>query len=310
MLMTAHVAYPALDPEPNVPATLSKTILTDLLRAQMGFEGVVVTDCMNMHAIAHNFEPRVSHVRAIDAGVDLLLTHMWDLAYNAIKEAVREGALSEGRVNEAAARVLAAKARIVGESLNRPASLDLAALRGGIAIDAHRAVADRVATAATTLVRGSLSPMPERPLIIATRMARRFGPSVDAQLRSALARIGWENADVLMVDPTPDASQVRKALEQARAARWVALLHFNKVESFDPEAVGVSAELADLAATIAGAEVPVTIVSLGSPYALTRFGSAAATLCAYSTSDAALSSVLHILRGDTAAHGKLPVSLQ
>ncbi len=309
MLMTAHVAYPALDPEPDVPATLSKPILTDLLRERMGFRGVVVTDCMNMHAIAHNYEPRVSHVRAVDAGVDLLLTHVWELAYDAIKAALRDGALAERRVSQSAARVLSAKARIFGESLNRPASRDLGMLRRAIAVEAHRAVAERIASAATTLVGGGLASLPQRPLIIATRMARRFGPSVDAQLRGALAGIGWENAEVLMVDPTPDASQVRKAVDQARAAHWAALLHFNRVESFDPDAVGVSAELAELASMLAGTGVPLTVVSLGSPYVLSRFAAATATLCSYSTSDPALLSVLRVLRGDVVPRGRLPVTL-
>jgi hypothetical protein len=146
-------------------------------------------------------------------------------------------------------------------------------------------------------------------LIIATRMARRFGPSVDVQLRAALAAIGWEDADVLMVDPTPDASQVRKAVDQARAAHWATLLHFNRVESFDPEAVGATSALADLAASVSGAGVPLVVVSLGSPYVLPRFASAATTLCAYSTSTSALLTVLHVLRGDIAAGGTLPVSL-
>jgi beta-N-acetylhexosaminidase len=205
--------------------------------------------------------------------------------------------------------VLAAKARIFGRSLSRPASRDLRALHRDVGVDAHRAVAEGVADAATTLVRGMLAPISQRPLVIATRMARRFGPSVDAQLRAALASIGWESADVLIVDPTPDVSQVRKAVEQARAARWAALLHFNKVESFDPDAVGISAELAELAATVAATAVPLAVVSLGSPYVLTRFSTATATLCAYSTCDPALLSVLHVLRGDVAARGTLPVSL-
>ena len=72
MLMTAHVAYPALDPTPGLPATLSRPILTDLLRGEMGFRGAVVTDCMNMHAIAHNFEVHDSALRTVLAGCDLL----------------------------------------------------------------------------------------------------------------------------------------------------------------------------------------------------------------------------------------------
>src|SRR5579884_428521 len=63
MLMTAHVAYPALDDTPGLPATLSRAILTDLLRGELGFRGAVVTDCMNMHAVAHHFEARASAVQ-------------------------------------------------------------------------------------------------------------------------------------------------------------------------------------------------------------------------------------------------------
>ncbi|MDB5058527.1 MAG: hypothetical protein JWO59_1999, partial [Chloroflexi bacterium] len=86
--------------------------------------------------------------------------------------------------------------------------------------------------------------------------------------------------------------------------------HFNRVASFDPEAVSASDELADLAATVSAAGVAFTVASLGSPYVLPRFAAASATLCTYSTCDAALHAVLHVLRGDTKAPGKLPVELQ
>jgi hypothetical protein len=141
-------------------------------------------------------------------------------------------------------------------------------------------------------------------------MARRFGPSVDAQLRAALAAVGWDNADVLMVDPTPDTLQVRKAVDQARASGWAALLHFNRVASFDPEAVAASDALAELASAINAAGVPLMVASLGSPYILPRFSAASSTLCTYSTCDASLHAILRVLRGDTSALGTLPVVLQ
>ncbi|MDB5056653.1 MAG: beta-glucosidase [Chloroflexi bacterium] len=310
MLMTSHVAYPALDPAPDQPATLSRPILTDLLRNEMGYQGVVVTDCMNMYSIAHNFEPRESHVQAVAAGCDLLLTHVWDLAFDALKTAVREGTLAEEQIACAAQRVRKIKVQIFGESMSRPASLDLQTVSAAVGSPESAQVAKRIATGSVTVVRGTLTSPGDRPLIIATRMARRFGPSVDSQLRTALAAIGWENANVLMVDPTPDTSQVRKAVEQARIAHWAALLHFNRVASFDPEAVSASDELADLAATVSAAGVAITVASLGSPYVLPRFAAASATLCTYSTCDAALHAVLHVLRGDTRAPGTLPVELQ
>jgi beta-N-acetylhexosaminidase len=310
MLMTAHVAYPALDPIPDRPATLSMPILTDLLREKMGYQGAVVTDCMNMYAIAHNYDPRDSHVQAVAAGSDLLLTDVWEIAFEALKAAVRDGAISEERIARAAGRVARLKIQIFGQGMNRPASVDPRAAKAAVGTPANAEVAKTIAARSVTLVRGSLIPPSARPLLIATRMARRFGPSVDAQLRAALAAVVWDNADVLMVDPTPDTLQVRKAVDQARASGWAALLHFNRVASFDPEAVAASDALAELASAINAAGVPLMVASLGSPYILPRFSAASSTLCTYSTCDASLHAILRVLRGDSSALGTLPVVLQ
>jgi hypothetical protein len=146
-------------------------------------------------------------------------------------------------------------------------------------------------------------------------MARRFGPPVEAQLRAALGAVGWSTPDVLMLDPIPDASQVQKAVEQARASQWVALLHFNRVQSFDPDGVRVTPELMSLAACVADTGVPMAFVSMGSPYALPQFAQdrpadqAPARLCSYSACDASLRATLRVLMGTMRATGRLPVQL-
>jgi nucleotide-binding universal stress UspA family protein len=243
------------------------------------------------------------------AGCDLLLTHLWDLSFDTLKNAVWGGTLAEERVIEASDRVRAAKARIFGPELRRPDALDAPAAMHAVGTQAHAAVADRIAAAAVTLVHGTAIAPGARPLLVATRMARRFGQSVDAQLRTALDALGWKDAEVLMVDPVPDTTQIRMAVDRARAAGWAALLHFNRVESFDPEAVSASDALADLAAAAGAAGIPVTVVSLGSPYVLSRFTTAASTYCTYSSCNAALNAILRVLRGDAAAPGSLPVAL-
>ena len=308
MLMTAHVAYPALDPT-GMPGTLSRPIMTDLLRGELGFQGAVVTDCMNMHAVAHTFEARESTVLTVLAGCDLVLTHQWDLAHEALRSALRAGTLPEARLREAADRVLAIKARIFGQDLAQPAPIDPRQAEAAVASPTHVAVAERIAAASVTLLRGRLTAPGERPLIIATRMARRFGPSVETQMRAALAVVGWDSAQVLMVDPTPDEPQIRKAIREAQTAHWAALLHFNQVASFDPDAVLVSGALVDLARQIGGSGVPLAVASLGSPYVLAPFAGASALLCAYSTADASLQATLRVLRGTAEAHGRLPVTV-
>jgi NaMN:DMB phosphoribosyltransferase len=212
-------------------------------------------------------------------------------------------------VREAADRVLASKARIFGPTLAQPLAIDPAAAVAAVGTPAHAAVAQQIAGASITLLEGRLSPLPARPLIIATRMGRRFGPSVETQLRAALAALGWDNVDLLMIDPTPDSVQMQQAIDTARAAGWAALLHFNQVASFDPEAVLASSKLAELARGIGAAGVPLAIVSMGSPYVLPPFLGAGAVLCSYSTCDASVQATLRVLSGRAEARGHLPVTL-
>jgi beta-N-acetylhexosaminidase len=307
--MTAHVAYPALDPAPGTPATLSHPIMTDLLRGKLGFQGVVVTDCMNMHSVAHNFDAREAAVRSVQAGCDLVLTDQWDLVHEALMRAVLEGELAVTRLHEASDRVRAVKARIFGPDLTRPRPIEPMSAQEAVGTAAHLQISEQIAAASITLVDGALTPPTGRPLILATRMARRFGPPVEAQLRAALEATGWNTADVLMLDPVPDGSQVQKAVEHARTAEWVALLHFNRVLSFDPDGVCVTPELMSLASSIADTDVPLAFVSMGSPYALPPSSQASARLCSYSTCDASLRATLRVLMGTNEAVGRLPVQL-
>jgi beta-N-acetylhexosaminidase len=309
LLMTAHVAFPALDEAAGVPATLSHPILTDLLRDELGFDGAVVTDCMNMHAIAANFDGREAAVRSVGAGCDLVLTDDWDGAFEALRRAVRTGKLSLERVREAAERVRKVKSLLFGDELRHPDAVSPEGAQVRVGTPENAEVARRIAAASVTLVSGSIRPPTRRPLILATRMARRFGPIVEVQLRAALSSLGWPNADVMMLDPTPDNAQILAARERAEASGWVALIHFNRVQSFDPEAVETADQLVRLATVLAGAGVAPIVVSMGSPYALPLFKSSGALVCGYSTCDASLRATLEVLMGRSVASGSVPVEL-
>ncbi|HZS94708.1 MAG TPA: hypothetical protein VFA78_07915, partial [Chloroflexota bacterium] len=249
-------------------------------------------------------------VESVLAGNDLVLTDRWEASHEALTRAVLEGHLSETRLREAADRVRAVKQLIFGPALARPNLVDVDAAQATVKTHDHTRVAERIGAASITLVDGALTPPSGRPLIIATRMARRFGAPVEAELRAGLAAAGWTDVDVLMVDPFPDSEQADRATRLAREAGWAALLHFNRVQSFDPESVLTSDELISLAESVTGAGVPLAVVSMGSPYALPLFVSATARLCSYSTCDASLYATLQVLRGTVAPAGQLPVSLQ
>ena len=94
-VMTGHLSIPALEPDPNTPATFSSNILTGVLRKELGYQGLVVTDAMDMGGITVRFAPGEAAVRAFAAGADaLLMPPVPDAAFEALQEAVKSGRIS------------------------------------------------------------------------------------------------------------------------------------------------------------------------------------------------------------------------
>src|SRR5580700_7678173 len=157
-IMTAHIAVPALAP-PDLPATLSPAILTDLLRKQLGFTGLVVTDALEMGGIAKGYSAGEASVRALEAGADtLLMPADPDQAINAVMAAIASGRLTRLRIETSVLKILAAKEKV---GLDRKRFVDLEAI--GDVIDSPEAneKAQEIADHAVTLVRngGNLIPL-------------------------------------------------------------------------------------------------------------------------------------------------------
>ncbi|WP_339177676.1 beta-N-acetylhexosaminidase [Paenibacillus sp. FSL R5-0701] len=117
-IMTAHVMFPSIEPEP-IPATLSHKVLSGLLREEMGFEGIIITDCLEMHAISKPYGVAEAAVRAVEAGADLILvSHTLQdqvAALEAIVEAVRTGRISEEVIHQAVERIMTWKRKRCGQ---------------------------------------------------------------------------------------------------------------------------------------------------------------------------------------------------
>ena len=108
-VMVSHATAPALD-EDNVPSSLSKKVITDILRGELGFEGVVITDALDMTAITEYYTTEEAAVMALEAGADMLLMpDDFEKAYNAVLAAVQDGTISEERINESLDRIYRVK---------------------------------------------------------------------------------------------------------------------------------------------------------------------------------------------------------
>ena len=112
MIMVGHISVPSITDD-HTPASLSSEVIQDILRDELGFEGLVVTDALNMGAIQNSYGSAEAAVKAVQAGVDLLLMPAdFNSAYNGIISAVKTGKITEERLDESVVRIIQAKLRL------------------------------------------------------------------------------------------------------------------------------------------------------------------------------------------------------
>ncbi len=191
--MVAHVVVPALDSDPNHVATISPAIVTGVLKQQLGFKGMVVTDALNMRALTKLFPeggPAAAGraaVEAVKAGDDvLILPPDLDGAYNGLLQAVRSGEIPESRIDESVLKILRAKASV---GLNKSTQVDIDAVNRIVASPASQAKAQEIADEAVALVRDNHRVLPLKATIQGTNPPQNSYPSTAENLASTLVLI-------------------------------------------------------------------------------------------------------------------------
>ena len=289
-IMTAHIVYPAFDTDR--PATLSPTILTNLLRKELGFDGLLITDDMEMKAIDDRYLSGEAAVMAVEAGADIVMV-LWTPpkqieVFDALLSAVKSGRISQARLDQSVERILKNK-----EAAFNRRFVDPDAVGGTVGTDAHKQLAQTIASQAITVVgnRNNLLPLklePETSVLILSASSALFEsfkghypntveveipqkPEVESILPQLIAQA--ENADVVIAGIIND--------EQAALVQQMSL----------------------------GTTTPVIVIALGSPYTLRGCPGVSASLAAYDIHDASVSAAVEVIIGAQAAQGKLPVQL-
>ncbi len=307
-IMTGHLNVPALEPDPNTPATLSSRVLTDLLRKQLGFEGLVVTDAMDMGGITVRYAPGDASVRAFLAGADaLLMPPVPDAAYQALLGAVQSGQISTERLDASVRRILQAKARL---GLQKNRLVDVAALNSRFGSVTWQAESQEISDRGITLLRDT----PHRLPLDGTKPGRALlvclyadpepypGEDLERELRKRFDSVATLRADTKFAKaenlklPPPDSYDV------------AILALFVRVSDRKGD-VDVPADQFPLIQRIYQAGKPVISVGLGSPYLIERFPQADTWLSVFGISDVAQISVARALFGEIPIRGRLPVTI-
>ncbi|MBN1476250.1 hypothetical protein JXA47_05825 [Candidatus Sumerlaeota bacterium] len=338
-VMTSHIWFPALmGDEGQIPATISRNVLMGLLRGEMGFEGLIITDSMAMRGITERLSPGEAAIAAVSAGADMLLDSP-DVreAHAALVAAVRDGILEESRVNESVERILRTKARLgLHHGVEIDAEAALRTLRRGSSV----AEAHRMAQRAITVVRDAQGLLP----LVASEEASLLHialyddwPRWDfADLHSLRAglreRFGHVSTEIAFQSPEVSVIERFEGLGASRTeeeigevfglppARREALLDeaqgvditlvtaFVRTASYRGS-VGLGEDQLALVRSLAESGRPVILVVLGSPYVLTALPEVPCQILTYDSSELFTSVLPGALVGEFPLTGRLPVTL-
>jgi beta-glucosidase-like glycosyl hydrolase/CubicO group peptidase (beta-lactamase class C family) len=307
-IMTGHLNVPAFEPDPGTPATLSSNILTNLLRRQLGFQGLVITDALDMGGITVRYAPGEAAIRSFLAGADaLLMPPVPDAAYQAVLEAARSGRISEERLDASIRRILQAKARL---GLNQNRLVNIEKLNEKFGTTAWQETAQEISDRGVTLLRDRkhLLPLdgtkPTRALLVNLYADPEAYPGEDLepQLRARFDSLVALRADTKFVHadtlklPPPDSYDI------------VVLALFVRVSDRKGD-IDVPADQIPLIDQIYKSGKPVITLGLGSPYLIERFPQADTWLSAFGISDVAQISMARALFGEIPIRGHLPVTI-
>lgn len=307
-IMTAHLYIPALEPEEGLPATLSPRIMTDLLRKQMGFRGLIVTDALEMRGITGYFGDEEAALRALKAGVDLLLLPLDPVkVIEHLKQAVRNGELPISRVEESLRRVLLAKTRL---GLHRQRLVSLERLPLTLGKQEFRNTARRAFASAITLVKNenNLLPIKKNKKIVVMSLSSDPGDYFAGRRLTSELVNRLPATKVFYADGDTGREKLAEAMTAALSADLVVAALFSSLRSgkgtVDLEPVQVEF-IRQLKAT----GVRVVALSFGSPYFLRHFPEVDGYLCFYRNTPETQELAALALTGEIGISGRLPVSL-
>lgn len=310
LVMTAHLSLPAFDEPVGLPATLSPAILTGLLRTELGFRGVTITDALDMNAIQQGEGLGEAAIQAAAAGADLLLltTDPADhqRVYERLLQAVTTGSsaqmtLSLAQVQASAGRVLALKQWLASQP--PPPELEV------VGCAAHQAVADEIAARSLTLVRDHTGLLPlrlgsgQRLAVVIPRPVDLTPADTSSYVAPSLAqalRAFHPQVEEIIIPHQPGDQEVAAVIEKIRGCGAVLVGCLN--------AFAQPAQAA-LVRAVFQTGIPTVVAALRLPYDLAAFPEVGTYLCTYSLLEPSMHALARVLFGKATPRGRLPVSI-
>ena len=312
-VMTGHLALPALESDASVPASLSETVTTDLLREEMGFDDLVVTDALNMDAVRREFGVGETAVRGLEAGADLILMSTNPRgAHNAVEEAVASGRLDTTTINTSVRRVLQAKEKL---GLHERRYVPLDTTRRRVNRRSHEGLAAATARESLTLLNNQddLLPLtpPDEYSTLVVKLSGTESPGEGKPFVKALSdqpAIG--RVDVRRLDPRSDETDMVDHLQAAESHDLVVVASYLSVQAWSGSIGFKDLHRTFLDRLLSDGGPPTALAAFGNPYAPSRLQpTPGAVLAAYSASGPSQRAAAQAIGGAAPTPGRLPVTI-
>ncbi|SEN24148.1 beta-N-acetylhexosaminidase [Lihuaxuella thermophila] len=298
-IMTAHIHVPALDPTPDLPATLSKPILTGLLREQLGYRGLIITDSMTMAGVADYFGgvPQAA-VKAVDAGADIILltpsltTDEQIEVYQAIVDAVRTGSLTEQRIDESVLRILKVKLKY---GLFQNSQVDLEQVPKKVGTEKSARQAREMAEKSVTLVKNEGNLLP-----LKLSADQKLGIISQYSIIDRVKAYHPNTEEIYMQKTNPTDAEIAQAVQMASSKDVLIVGTYSA--SLYPQQIKLVKELQKL-------NKPIAVVAFRNPYDIKDFPDVNAYVNAYGFRSVSLQAAVDTLFGTNHPSGKLPVTI-
>ncbi|MGI8403038.1 MAG: glycoside hydrolase family 3 protein [Gemmatimonadaceae bacterium] len=306
-IMSFHGAMPALDSS-GVPGTLSSKVLTDLLRGEMGFKGIIISDAMDMRGVLDQFGAAEAAKRAISAGIDVLIQPL-DVSetIDAVVDGIREHRYTEARLDSSVRRVLEEKRHL---GLAQRKLVDLNALRFLVGDSSNLQVARKVAEKSITLVKDSLRSVPiaqRAARVLSITLARRSdlgaGNAFNAELRTGLPNLRTEFMS------TEDAPLNFPRLIAAADSADVTIIGSYVGQNWDAVTASAPQAFASFVQTLMQRGRKPIVVAFGNPYLLQQLPWVGTYLVAWGGFPVSQTAAARALLGTAAISGHLPITI-
>ncbi len=307
-IMVAHIFFPQIDTGKGLPSTLSYNIVTGILKNELGFKGLIVTDAMTMRGVTKLYSNALASVLAVKAGNDIILIPPdIDEAIDAIVKAVKRGEISQERIDESVKKILEFKYEL---GLHKNRFVDVNKIRDVVAREEHLRKAKEIARASITVVKNDgilpLLQFDDKKILHITIVDSRnlnSGNSFVEELSKRYDKISFERVDLRSTD-----EELNQILSKVNGFDIVIVSAYVRVRAYQAS-LSLSEKHAKFLSQVINIGKPVILISFGNPYVAIDYPGVKAYICSYSDAQPVVEATAEVLFGEISPQGKLPINI-